>query len=140
MLNVHWRGAESFETITETGRSIVMEAPPGGPSPVEAFLGAAAACSAIDVIGILHKMRQQVDAYRIEVEWERGPQDVYPRPIVSMTVRHIVSGKDVELAAVEKAVTLSDEKYCGVMATLRTPPLIKTEFSLESDCDLTQQP
>lgn len=94
-------------------------------------MAAAASCSAVDVIGILHKMRQDVAAYRIEVEWERGPVDVYPRPVISMTVRHIVSGMEIDPAAVEKAVRLSDEKYCGILATLRQPPEIKTEFAVE---------
>lgn len=132
MLNVHWRGEETFETITESGTSLIMAAPPVGVSPVEAFMGAAVSCSAIDVISILHKMRQPVSGYRIEVEWDRGPEGVYPRPVTRLTVRHIVSGTAVDPAAVEKAVRLSDEKYCGILATLRTPPSIATEFRVES--------
>ena len=131
MLVVHWSGGESFEGVTENGHSILLGHPPENISPVEAFLAAAASCSAIDVIGILHKMRQEVAAYRIEVEWERGPMDIYPRPVISMTVRHIVIGMEIDPAAVEKAVRLSDEKYCGILATLRRPPKITTEFAVE---------
>jgi putative redox protein len=84
----------------------------------------------MDVVSILEKMRQSVESYRVEVEWERGPKDVHPRPVTKVVVRHIVKGA-VDPAALEKAVRLSDEKYCGVTATLRTPPNLETSWSIE---------
>ena len=137
MLTVNWTGAESFEATTPSGHSLAMQSPAEdgaslAPSPVEVFVAAAASCSAIDVIGILHKMRQDVKSYRIEVEWQRGPQGVYPRPITSIVLRHIVEGNNIDPHAVEKAVTLSDEKYCGILATLRQTPAISSEFRIES--------
>src|SRR4051812_2693202 len=90
-----------------------------GPSPVEALLSSIAACSAIDVLAILRKKQQKVTAYRIEVEGERPPEGQYPRPFTSIVIRHVVTGVDIDPHAVERAVELSDTKYCGVIATLR---------------------
>ena len=136
MVTVNWQGAESFESRTPSGFLLQMSSPPDegsptSPSPIEVFVSAAASCSGIDVISILKKMRQNVTAYRIEVEWQRGPQGVYPRPITSLILRHVVSGENLDRASVEKAVALSDEKYCGILATLRQSPAISSEFRIE---------
>jgi putative redox protein len=84
----------------------------------------------MDVVSILAKMRQPLESYRIAVEWERSPQGEWPRPIVTIKVTHVLKGR-LDPAMVEKAVTLSDEKYCGVTATLRKPPLLSTSWEIE---------
>ena len=124
----------AFKTDVPSGNNIVIDAHPDsggsnlGPTPVEVFLSGAAACSAMDVVLILQKKKQVVTSYRVEVEWERPPQGQYPRPILSMTVRHIVSGEKLDEAAVRRAVELSDEKYCTVITTLRHAPSVKSEY------------
>jgi len=85
----------------------------------------------VDVVGILAKKRQVIESYRIEVSGERPEPGTYPRPFTALTVRHIVKGKDLDPAAVERAVSLSDEKYCSVAATLRQNPTISTEIVIE---------
>lgn len=131
-MDLNWNGALAFEAEAPSGARFVMESNgDGGPSPIEAFVASLAACSAMDVVSILQKMRQPVESYRLEVEWERGPKDVYPRPVTSITVRHFLKGAGVDPAAVEKAVKLSDEKYCGVTATLRTPPVLTNSWEVE---------
>ena len=125
MVQVNWKGDMVFEAIPPAGKPFTMDAYPEdgvesqGPTPVEALLSSLAACTAMDVIAILKKKKQRVTAYRIEVEGERGPENVYPRPFLTLTVRHIVKGENVDPGAVKRAVELSDEKYCTVMATLR---------------------
>ena len=138
MLSVRWKGGMAFEAEVPSGMNFVMDALPEegetsqGPSPLEAFLSSAAACGAIDVISILNKKRQKVTDYRIEVEWQRGPMGQYPRPVLSMVIRHIVKGENLDPAAVERAVELSDQKYCSVVATLRHAPAIVSEYKIES--------
>lgn len=102
-----------------------------GPSPLEALLSSIAACSAVDVVTILQKKQQKLISYRIEVEGVRAPEGIFPRPYTSLTLRHIVQGDNVDPAAVERAVQLSDEKYCSVLATLRFSPEVKSEWSIE---------
>lgn len=102
-----------------------------GPTPFEAFMATLAACSAMDVISILNKKKQTVTSYRVEVDGERGPEGVYPRPFLSMTVKHILSGENLDPEAVKRAVELSDSKYCSVIATLRQAPTVTSEWQIE---------
>lgn len=137
-LAVHWRGDMVFETDTPSGGNFKMDTHPdyggskAGPTPFEALLASAAACSAIDVLTVLQKKKQNVESYNIEVEWHRDPAGVYPRPIKTMTVRHIVKGEGLDPAAVERAVALSDEKYCSVLASLRAPVEVESVWEIQS--------
>ena len=139
MVSVEWKGGMAFEALPPSGNRFVMDAIPEsggdnqGPTPVEALCASVAACSAMDVILILQKKKQHVTAYRIEVEWTRGPEGVYPRPITSMVVRHVVKGNNLDAAALARAVELSDTKYCSVIATLRSGPAVTSEYRIESE-------
>lgn len=137
-MNVTWNGAMGFEAQGPSGTKLLMDAYPdsgganAGPSPVETLVAALAGCMGMDVISILRKKQQNVKDYRIEVDWERGPDGVFPRPVTRFVVRHIVSG-EVDPVALQRAVELSDQKYCSVAATLRTGPEIAMEWSVEAE-------
>lgn len=118
-------GTLTMDSYPEEGRE------PHGPTPIETFLSAIAGCSAIDVLSILEKKRQVVTAYRIEVEGERAPKGEWPRPFLSITVRHVLSGENIDVAAVKRAIELTDEKYCSVIATLRQSPPVHSVFQIE---------
>jgi putative redox protein len=138
MMTVHWQGGLAFAADTPTGHRIVVDAltdagnPEHGPTPIETFLCALAACSAMDVMTILEKKRQKVDSYRVEVGGERPPAGEWPRPFTKMVIRHVLSG-DLDPAAVERAVQLTDEKYCSILATLRAGPEVTSEFAIEPE-------
>lgn len=136
-VSVEWKGNLTFEATAPSGVPFVMDAShddestPKGPTPLEVMVASLAACSAVDVVGILAKKRQIVESYRIEVEGTRPEPGTYPRPFTALVVRHILTGQDLDPAAVERAVSLSDEKYCSVAATLRQKPEIKTEVVIK---------
>lgn len=102
-----------------------------GPTPIETLLAAIGGCSAIDVLSILEKKRQKVTAYRVEVDGQRTAEGEFPRPFTSIVLRHIVTGEDLDPLAVERAVELSDQKYCSVIATLRSSPTVTSEYIIE---------
>ncbi len=137
MFTVNWIGGVAFEAQPPSGNKFVMDSHPDfggrnlGPSPLELLLGAIAGCSAVDVVSILEKKRQKLSSYRIEIEGVRVPPGEFPRPYTSITIRHIVSGEGLDPAAVERAVELSDNKYCSVIATLRQSPEIISEWQIE---------
>ncbi len=87
-----------------------------GMRPMEALLVSLGACSALDVAAILEKRRTPVEEYRIEIEGERA--DEHPRRYTKIKVRHIVRGEGINEKQLERAVSLSHEKYCSVHATL----------------------
>lgn len=127
----------AFEASPPSGNRFVMDAYADsggsnlGPTPVEALLSSAAGCTAMDVISILRKKQQTITGYRIEIEWDRGPEGVYPRPVTAIRMTHFVSGENVDPAAVSRAVQLSDEKYCTVVATLRVGATVSSEWVIE---------
>ena len=128
----------AFEAIPPSGKPILMDAYPDagghglGPTPLETMLSGLAACSAMDVISILQKKRQEVTSYTVEVSYERAPEGEWPRPITKFSVRHVVTGPNVDPEAVARSIQLSDEKYCTVMATLRLSPPIESTYEVRS--------
>ncbi len=131
-MDLTWKGGLTFDADLPSGAKLVVESNgQGGPTPIEAFVCSLASCSAMDVVSILQKMRQPVESYTLEIEWERGPKDVFPRPVTGIRIRHVLRGNGLDPEAVEKAVKLSDEKYCGVTASLRNPPRIETTWYVQ---------
>ncbi len=87
-----------------------------GASPVETVLSALGACTAMDIVSILGKKRQDVTAYRIAVSGVQ--RDEYPQVYTDVVITHEVDGHDVSEAAVRRAIELSALKYCPVNAML----------------------
>lgn len=135
-MTVRWTGGMSFSATSKFGMEMRADASRqvGGeesaPSPGEYLYFAAAGCTGMDVISILNKMKQEVSSYSITVEVERHMGD-YPRPITKLKVIHTLSGPNLDPEAVEKAVKLSDEKYCFVAASLRQPVEVSAEYRVE---------
>lgn len=136
MITVDWKGGRAFEATPPSGKSIVFDAYPEsggkdrGPTPLEAFVASLAACTGMDVLSILEKKKQVVNRYSIEIEGERTREGIYPRPYTSFAIRHVIEGDDVDPEAVERAIQLSEEKYCSVAATLRSGPEIKATYEI----------
>lgn len=131
-----WKGNMLFEgTCDITGHKVLFDAHPqsGGndiaATPMEHLLLAIAACTAMDVVAILRKTKQELTAYRVEIQGERHPE--HPRRFTKVVVRHYLQGNNLDPKAVEKAVRLSDEKYCSASATLRLPTEVVSEFEIK---------
>ncbi|MGH2375746.1 MAG: OsmC family protein [bacterium] len=121
-ITVEWRPPKRFEGATESGARFVMDARVdaggggAGPSPMEAVLAALAGCTGIDVVGILEKMRAGLEGLVISVSAERATE--HPRVFTKIHLRYTAWGKGLARDQVERAVTLSKEKYCSVSAML----------------------
>lgn len=94
-----------------------------GPSPMELLLMGTAGCTAMDVISILRKKRQNVTAYEVRIHGTRAP--THPMVFTDITIEHIVTGHAVEEAAVAHAVELSATKYCSAEAMMSKTAQIK---------------
>jgi putative redox protein len=95
---------------------------------MELLLLALGSCTGVDVISILHKRREDVTDYRIEVRGQR--RDEHPRSYKRMEVHHIVTGRNISEHSVAKAIELSETKYCSVAATLRPTAEIVSSFEI----------
>ncbi|EAS2320934.1 OsmC family protein [Salmonella enterica] len=115
---VKWVEGLTFLGESSSGHQILMDGNSGdkAPSPMEMVLMAAGGCSAIDVVSILQKGRQNVTNCEVKLTSERW-EDA-PRLFTHINLHFIVTGSDLKEAAVARAVDLSAEKYCSVALML----------------------
>lgn len=99
-----------------------------GPRPMELVLAGLGGCTAMDVISILRKARQDVTDCVIEVEAERA--DAVPAVFTRIHLRYIVTGNDLKESAVERAVNLSATKYCSVSKMLSATVEITHDYEV----------
>lgn len=118
-IKINWLEKMAFKADV-MGQEIIMDAAKSvggqerGPKPKPLLLTALAGCTGMDVVSILKKMKVEVDDFNIIVEGELT--DEHPITYKKMHVIYEFKGKDLPLKKLEKAVRLSDEKYCGVSA------------------------
>ncbi len=117
-----WVSGVQFVAESGTGHAIVIDGAQEvggrdtGARPMELLLMGLLGCTAIDVIGILEKKRQKVTGLRVCAEGERAEE--HPKRFTRIHVTYIATG-EIEEAALARAIQLSEERYCSVMATLR---------------------
>jgi putative redox protein len=132
---INWMGAGGMTFVAETGSGHLLNmdgAPEGGgnnlaPRPMETLLAGAGGCTAYDVVLILKRGRHDVRGCKVAVQADRAGED--PKVFTSIRMHFVVSGKGLNLAAVERAVHLSHEKYCS--ATIMLGKTAKIETSVE---------
>lgn len=116
---VRWTGGQTYIGTDSTNHSVVLSTPADGVGmkPSELLLVALSACSAVDVVDILTKKRMTLTGLEISASAEQESD-----PPWTFTKIHLVyklRGKGLTEKAVEQAVSLSEEKYCSVAATVR---------------------
>lgn len=97
-------------------------------SPMELLLISLGGCTGMDVLSILTKMKQPVQDFRVELEAEHASD--HPKVYTRIKVVFIVKG-NVEPSKLERAIELSQTKYCSVTAMLRKSADIKTSYRIE---------
>jgi len=120
-----------FVVETGSGHHLLVDDTAGGtgPKPIELVAAALAGCTAFDVITILRgKKRQDVTGYEVRVEAEQAERP--PQAFVAVRIHHIVTGRDVDPAAVGEAIHISEEKYCSVEAMLKHNAVVRTTFEV----------
>lgn len=113
---------DRFAATTGSGGQAPLEptnhaAPTGAISPMEAVLVALGGCLGMSVTPILRKTRQQVTRYEIHVSG--AVSERFPRVFEAITVEHVITGEALDRAAIERALSLAETRYCGVSAMLR---------------------
>lgn len=100
-----------------------------GPMPKGLTLTSLCGCTAMDVISILRKMKAEPEEFRVEAETELTEE--HPKVFTGITLTYYFKGGDVTREKAEKAVNLSEERYCGVSAMLRKAVPIETKIVIE---------
>ena len=128
---VQYAGDEFFIGTTPGGHAQTIDTNgdrKSAPSPLEMLLVSVAACTAVDVVSILQKKRQNLTNYKTEITGTR--REEHPRSFTKLHIHHIVYGRDISEQAVAQAIELSDTKYCSVAATVRPTAEITTSFEI----------
>jgi putative redox protein len=131
---ITWVEQRAFVAESGSGHALVVDTPVTGggrnlgPSPMELVLMGTGACTAVDVVSILEKMRQKVTGCTVELEAERP--DEPPRVFRRIVMRFRITGHGLDRAAVERAVALSAEKYCSASIMLGKTAEILREIEL----------
>ena len=126
----------TFVAESGTGHGIVVDASPDvggrdlGPRPMELVLMGTGACSAVDVVHILRKARQQVTGCVVEIDSDRAAED--PKVFTRIHFHFVVTGRGLAPAQVERAVKLSKEKYCSATAMLAKTAAVTTDFEIRA--------
>jgi len=121
-VEIKWVDGLALVALTESGHSVLMDTKKevGGfdsaPAPMELLLAALGGCSSMDALSILHKMKEDVRDYKVEIEAERAPE--HPKYYTKIHLKYIVYGKNLKEENVKKAIELSQTKYCSVAANL----------------------
>ncbi len=132
---IKWIEQASFVAESGSGHAVVIDGAPEhggrnlGVRPMEAVLMGVGACTAFDVVSILKKSRQRVTDCVVELEADRADQP--PKVFTRIRMVYRVSGTDLDPSRVERAVTLSAEKYCSATAMLRDRVDIHHEVIVE---------
>jgi putative redox protein len=127
---VRWLNDMNFVGVDSTGHSVVLSGQKNGigVSPSQMLLVALAACSAVDVVGILEKKRKKLNLLEVTATGEQDPEP--PWAYRKIHVKYRLGGTNLTSKAVEQAISLSQEKYCSVAATLRGVAQIITEYEI----------
>lgn len=136
-VNVTWVQGKTFVGTDSTKHSVVISSVDDGVGikPSELLLLALGSCTAYDVVNILEKRRAQVADVRVTVSGEQAAEA--PWPFRKIHVHYAVSGSNLKPEMVEKAIKLSEEKYCSVSATLRQSVDITYDFEVLDDAQAT---
>ncbi|MGB4593143.1 MAG: OsmC family protein [Coriobacteriia bacterium] len=134
-VRVRFGGKRQFVGWDDAGHSVVMDAKAEhsgegtGMRPLQVFLCGLAGCTGMDVVSILAKKRQDVRGLEIVVEGDQR-EDEFPKIYVQIRLHFIVTGFGLSAGAVERAIALSEEKYCSVGGMLGPQVNVVTSFEV----------
>lgn len=132
-VSINWTGNMSFETEMN-GHKIVLDADETvggqnkGPRPKQFMLTALAGCTGMDVVSILKKMRVEIEDLQVIVDGDLTEE--HPKYYKNMHVTFQFKGKDLPMEKLEKAVNLSEDRYCGVSALYKQVIPVTTEVKV----------
>jgi putative redox protein len=120
-----------FAVTTGTDHHLLIDDAAGGtgPKPIELVAVALAGCTAFDVITVLRqKFHRKVTGYEVRVEADQAERP--PRVFTAVRIHHLVTGFEIDSAALQEAIRLSEEKYCSVGAMVKQIAAVRTTYEI----------
>jgi putative redox protein len=133
---INWMGEGGMAFVAETGSGHLLAmdgAPDGGgrnlaPRPMETVLAGTGACTAYDVVLILRRGRHAVSGCQVRVQADRAEID--PKVFTHIRLHFIVTGRQLPVSAVARAIELSHEKYCSATIMLAKTAEVATSYEI----------
>jgi len=135
--SVTWKENMTFTGETNSGFPVLLDSDTSvggtnnGPRPMEMIALGLAGCTAMDVISILKKKRKEVTSFNVRLDAPRSSD--HPKVFTSAVITYIVSGRNIEEAAVLRAIELSTTKYCPAIAMLEQSFPIDHQYEIYED-------
>lgn len=132
---VIWKQKMSFDGTSESGFTVPLGTSPGvggdddGFRPLELIAIGLAGCTAMDVVSILTKKRQEITSFEVQVHTDRAAE--HPKVFTHIVIEYIISGKDISEDAVKRAVQLSEEKYCPAQAMFKQVAPMELKITIQ---------
>ncbi|HUF37353.1 MAG TPA: OsmC family protein [Anaerolineales bacterium] len=133
---VTWHEGLSFTGTARSGFEVKLGSSQsggeagGGFRPLELIGIGLAGCTAMDVISILQKKRQDVTGFEVTVDVEQA--DEHPHVFTKIVIHYLVTGNEIDPADVERAIELSRERYCPASAMLGKAAAIEDDYRILS--------
>ncbi len=130
-IKIDWLGKMAFKTEVNGHEMILDASVEGGgentgPRPKPLAMVALAGCTGMDVVSILKKMRVDIESFSVRVVGQIT--DEHPKHYTGMHIIYEFRGKNLPMEKLEKAVSLSGERYCGISASYQKAMEITTEI------------
>jgi putative redox protein len=131
--SVIWQGNMAFDGIAYE-QHVKLDADPAvggngdGFKPMQLFAIGLAGCTAMDVISILRKKRQDVTAFEVRVHAEQSSD--HPHVFTHIRIEYILTGRNLSADAVQRAIELSETKYCPAQAMLSKVAPIELSYTI----------
>lgn len=132
---ITWKHGLSFDGLTESGFTVPLGADAAvggendGPRPMELIAIGLAGCTGMDVISILQKKRQEITAFEVQIHAERAAE--HPKVFTNIVIEYQIEGRQIDPAAVERAIELSATKYCPAQTMLEKAVSIQHKFMIK---------
>jgi putative redox protein len=132
-VKIDWKEGLAFETTLD-GHKLIVDAKEEnggsgkGPRPKPLMMVALAGCTGMDVVSVLKKMRVELEGFSVQIEGEIT--DEHPKHFTAMHIIYEFQGHDLPMDKLQKAIELSQERYCGVSASYKKAMQITYEIKL----------
>jgi putative redox protein len=137
LASVKWNSRMSFTGIADSGFPVSLDTDEsvGGDNraarPLEMIALGLAGCTAMDVISILQKKHQKVISFEVNVDAARAHE--HPKVFTSAVIRYVITGRNIDEAALIRAIELSALKYCPAQAMLSNAFPMELQYEIYED-------
>lgn len=129
---VDWIEGYKLEGKTDNGNTVLMDSGENASaaSPAQLLLQSLAGCTMMDCVLIIGKARKKIEKFWVDITAEEA--EGHPKVFTKMHVTYNFTGSELDAATIERAINLSEEKYCRVHAMLSKSSVITSSYNLNS--------